>query len=134
MDDDAITAILGRFDTLNQRLDVTNRNVATLTSAVEALTKALGAEGEKPQEVRLVKTEEDELIQRILDVNISVLGLTAKTQGALTHSAEKIDTVGRLVKFSEERLLRVRGIDQDEVKEIQAKLSERCLGFRLCEY
>jgi len=87
---------------------------------------------EVPSEDRIEKEYElpvgpDEKRQELLAEPISVLGLTVRAQNCLEGAG--VDTVGRLLEYTEDQLLEIRNLGKTTLDEIVAKLAGRNLSL-----
>ena len=75
-----------------------------------------------------VRTPEDLERQRLLERPIEELGLTVRSYNCLKRAG--IDTVGELIRKTEEDMMKVRNLGKKSLQEVKDKLAELGLSFR----
>ena len=75
-----------------------------------------------------LRTPEDVERQRLLERPIEELGLTVRSYNCLKRAG--IDTVGELIRKTEEDMMKVRNLGKKSLQEVKDKLAELGLSFR----
>ena len=82
---------------------------------------------EKVDEVEIASDSKEEDRERILDLTIEELDLSVRSYNCLKRAG--INTVGELVRKSEEEMMKVRNLGKKSLEEVDQKLQELGFGF-----
>ena len=82
---------------------------------------------EKVDEVEIASDSKEEDRERILDLTIEELDLSVRSYNCLKRAG--INTVGELVRKSEEEMMKVRNLGKKSLEEVDQKLHELGFGF-----
>ena len=82
---------------------------------------------EQVDEVEITSDRQEEDRERLLDMTIEELDLSVRSYNCLKRAG--INTVGELVRKTEEEMMKVRNLGKKSLEEVDQKLRE--LGFSL---
>ena len=82
---------------------------------------------ETPDKVEITSDRQEEDRERILDMTIEELDLSVRSYNCLKRAG--INTVGELVRKTEEEMMKVRNLGKKSLEEVEQKLTELGFGF-----
>lgn len=86
---------------------------------------------DKPTNVEILEEKEEETKDKILDMTIEELDLSVRSYNCLKRAG--INTVEELTQRTEEDMMKVRNLGRKSLEEVQLKLKNLGLSFRLSE-
>ncbi len=107
---------IGPDEAISLSANILSTHIALFTNLTETSDKV---------EITSDKPEEDR--ERILDMTIEELDLSVRSYNCLKRAG--INTVGELVRKTEEEMMKVRNLGKKSLEEVEQKLTELGFGF-----
>jgi DNA-directed RNA polymerase subunit alpha len=107
---------IGPDEAISLSANILSTHIALFTNLTETSDKV---------EITSDKPEEDR--ERILDMTIEELDLSVRSYNCLKRAS--INTVGELVRKTEEEMMKVRNLGKKSLEEVEQKLTELGFGF-----